>query len=225
MTKSNPDIVWTPARKAILIALLAIQFTAAFVVGYWQLLASTDTGLIRPILATAFVPVLLFLSAYALVPGFRAFVLAQDFRVLTMMQHWRVLGFTFLPLYVFGDLPALFAFPAGFGDVAIGIAAIFIVARMDRDPDFVTSAGFVRFHLLGLLDFAVAIAAAGLSAGAFPALIPNGVTGAAMEVWPLNIFPSFGVPAFIIVHLTVLLKVAHQRRLNREAVGGAAQMA
>ena len=225
MTTSNPDTVWTPARKAILVALLAVQFTAAFIIGYWELLATTDTSLIRPIAVTAFIPVALFLSAYALAPRFRAFVLAQDIRTLTMMQHWRVLGFTFLPLYVFGDLPALFAIPAGLGDVAIGIAAIFIIARMDRDPEFVMSAGLVRFHLLGLLDFAVAVTAAGLAAGAYPALIPNGVTAGAMEVWPLNIFPNFAVPAFIIIHLTVLLNVAHQRRLARQSVGGSAQMA
>ena len=33
-----------------------------------------------------------------------------------------------------------------------------------------------------------------------------------MDVWPLSIFPSFLVPAFIILHLTVLLKVRHLRR-------------
>lgn len=57
-----------------------------------------------------------------------------------------------------------------------------------------------------------AVAAAGLAAGAFPALIPGGVTSAAMDVWPLNVFPSFGAPAFIILHLTVLLKVRHMRK-------------
>jgi hypothetical protein len=143
---------------------------------------------------------------------FRRFVLAQDMRTLTMMQLWRVIGFAFLALYAFGALPGLFAWPAGLGDVAIGLAAVVIVARMDRDPEFATSPGFVRFHLLGLFDFAVAIVTAGLSAGAFPGLIPGGITSAPLDVWPLNLFPSFLVPAFIIVHLTVLAKVRDLRR-------------
>ncbi|MFB3150322.1 MAG: hypothetical protein ACE10M_07110, partial [Alphaproteobacteria bacterium] len=83
----------------------------------------------------------------------------------------------------------------------------------------------VRFHLLGLLDFAVAILMAGLSAGAFPDLIPNGVTSAPMDVWPLNVFPSFLVPAFIILHLTVLLKVRDLRRAAGEPAEGALRAA
>ena len=37
----------------------------------------------------------------------------------------------------------------------------------------------------------------------------------------MNIFPSFIVPAFIILHLTVLLKVRELRRTAREPAGAA----
>ncbi len=147
--------------------------------------------------------------------------MAQDIRTLTMLQHWRVIGFVFLPLTYFAVLPGLFAWPAGLGDVAIGLAAAFVIARLDRDPAWATSAGLVRFHLLGLLDFAVAIATAGLTAGAFPSLIADGVTSAPLDVWPLNLFPSFIVPIFIILHLSVLLKVRHLRRVARRQVASA----
>jgi hypothetical protein len=70
----------------------------------------------------------------------------------------------------------------------------------------------VRFQYLGLLDFAVAIVTAALSAGAFASLTPNGITSAPMDVWPLNLFPSFIVPIFIILHLTVLLKMRALRQ-------------
>ena len=115
-------------------------------------------------------------------------------------------------LIAHGVLPGLFAWPAGLGDVAIGIAAAFVLVRLRRDPEFALSLGFLRFHVLGLLDFAVAIATAGLSAGQFPGSIENGVTSAAMDVWPLNIFPSFFVPVFIILHLTTLFKIRQMRR-------------
>jgi hypothetical protein len=217
--------VWSGPRKAGLAGLLLVQFAAAYAIGTGHLMTNDQLNLIAPIAVTAFIPVTLFLSAYALSARFRDFVLSQDMRTLTMMQHWRVLGFTFLTLYAFGALPGLFAWPAGLGDVAIGLAAVVIVARMDRDPDYATSPGFVRFHLLGLLDFAVAIATAGLTAGAFPGLIPNGVTSAPMDVWPLNLFPSFGVPAFIILHLIVLLKVRHLRRAAGNPVNEALRAA
>ena len=178
-----------------------------------------------PIAITVAIPVFAFLAAYALSPGFRSFVLAQDIRKLTMMQHWRVIGFAFLPLYAYGVLPGLFAWPAGLGDVAIGFAALFVVTRIDRDPEYAKSSGFLRFHLLGLLDFVVAIATAGLTAGAFAGLISGGVTSAALDVWPLNIFPSFLVPAFIILHLVVLLKVRELRKVETTDATGSVQVA
>ena len=216
MNTHQQSPTWGGAHKAGLAGLLLVWFAAVYVIGTGHLLTNDQHSLMMPIAITAFIPVALFLAAYASSAGFRRFVLAQDMRTLTMMQLWRVIGFAFLALYAFGALPGLFAWPAGLGDVAIGLAAVVIVARLDRDPDYAISPGFVRFHLLGLFDFAVAILTAGLSAGAFPDLIPNGVTSAPMDVWPLNVFPSFLVPAFIIVHLIVLLKVRDLRRAAAE---------
>ena len=224
-TSVSPTPVWSGAAKAGVAALLLAQFAAAYVIGTEQLLTNDQSSLFAPIAVTAVLPVTLFLSAYALSRKFRGFVLSQDLRRLTMLQHWRVIGFVFLALYSFDTLPGLFAWPAGLGDVAIGLAAVFIVARLDRDPDYAVSSNFVRYHLLGLLDFAVAIVTAGLAAGAFPVLTPGGVTSAPMDVWPLNIFPSFMVPAFIILHLTVLLKVRELRRTARAPADTALQAA
>ena len=176
------------------------------------MLVNTQGEFLAPIAITAVVPVVLFLALCALLPKFHEAVLAQDIAVLTALQHWRVMGFGFLLLYAHGVLPGPFAWPAGLGDVAIGIAAAFVLVRLRRDPEFALSPGFLRFHVLGLLDFAVAIATAGLSAGQFPGSIENGVTSAAMDVWPLNIFPSFFVPVFIILHLTTLFKICQMRR-------------
>ena len=146
-------------------------------------------------------------------------------RTLTMLQHWRVMGFGFLLLYFYDVLPGLFAWPAGLGDVAIGLAAPLVIARMGRDPDFAVSAGLLRFHLLGLFDFVIAVATAGLAGGAFTNLIPAGISSAPMDVWPLNLFPSFFVPIFIILHLTVLFKVRHLRRAARPRMAPAAGQA
>lgn len=225
MTPKQPDPVWNGARKTVLAGLLTAQFALAYVIGTEGLLTNDQGGLFAPIAMTAAIPVALFLLVYAASAGFRSFVLAQDFRILTMVHLWRVIGFTFLVLFAYDKLPALFAWPAGLGDVALGFAAIFVVARMDRNPDYVESAGFRRFHLLGLLDFAAAVGTAGLSAGVFPGLIPNGVTSALLDVWPLNLFPSFLVPAFIIMHLTVLMKIRHMRQSTRAATVAAANPA
>ncbi len=214
MATQSPAPVWRPAHKAILAGLLTVQFAVAYFIGSEHLLTNDLASLIPPIGITAVLPVALFLAVYGFSVRFRRFVLAQDLRTLTMMQLWRVVGFAFLPLYAFDLLPGLFAWPAGLGDLAIGLAAVVIVARMDRDPDYALSSGSRRFQRRGLFDFAVAIGTSGLAAGAIPALIPGGITSAPLDVWPLNIFPSFIVPAFIILQLSALLKV---RALRRQA--------
>jgi hypothetical protein len=221
MTDTDETILWTTGKKTALAVILTVWFAAAAFIGIEHLLLNTRGSPFAPIALSAVVPVMAFLTVYLISAPFRRFVLAQDIETLTMLQHWRVLGFAFLPLYFYGALPGLFAFPAGLGDVAIGLTAPLVILRLRRDPDYATSAGLVRFQYLGLLDFAVAVATAGLTAGAFPALLSDGVTSTAMDVWPLNLFPSFGVPIFIILHLTVLLKVRELRRRSATPfVGG-----
>ncbi|MFQ5566310.1 MAG: hypothetical protein ACE5EU_08110 [Paracoccaceae bacterium] len=225
MTDTDKTIIWTTGKKTALAVILTIWFAAAAYIGREHLLQNTAASMFAPIALSAVVPVLAFLALYRLSGGFRRFVLAQDIETLTMLQHWRVLGFAFLPLYFYGVLPGVFAFPAGLGDLALGLTAPLIILRLRRDPEYATSTGLVRYQYLGLLDFAVAVITAGVTAGAFPELISNGVTSGAMDVWPLNLFPSFGVPIFIILHLTVLLKVRDLRRRSATPVVNALQTA
>lgn len=101
--------------------------------------------------------------------------------------------------------------------MAVGLLAVYALAQLNRDPDYAMSPALVRFHLLGLADFVVAVVTAGLAAGAIPALVGNGITTGAMDVWPMNLFPSFGVPVFIILQITAPLKI---RELRRRAPSG-----
>ena len=219
MNRIRNKSVWNGTQKLALAFLLAGQFTIAYYFGTRELLTNTGFAIIPPIAVTVLTPVVVFLMAYALSVRFRSFVFAQDVRTLTALQLWRVVGFTFLALYSFEVLPGLFVWPAGLGDVAVGLGAAFVVTKLDRNPDYVRSRGFIRFQFLGLLDFVIALGTAALSSGTFPGLITNGLTSAALDVWPLNLFPSFIVPGFIILHLATLLKVRHARQ---QGLSGAA---
>jgi hypothetical protein len=225
MTGHATAQLWSKSTKITATALIAGLAVAAYYIGSTGLVAVDASQPFRPIAFTVIVPVALFFTAYALSSRLRDFVLAQDLRTLTMLQHWRVLGFTFLALYVHDTLPALFTWPAGFGDILIGVTAPFVVARLGHDPAFATSRRFVGFHVLGLFDFVVAVVAATLASGAFPAIVAGSLTSAPMEVWPLNLFPSFFVPLFIIAHVVVLLKVRALRREAGSHAGAALQAA
>lgn len=217
MNTSERNPVWTTNRKIAGFALLAVWFGMAYAIGTEGWLQNETGSPLAPIALSAIVPVALFAALYATVPRFKAFALAQDLETLTLLQTWRVIGFGFLTLYAYGVLPGLFAYPAGFGDVAVGLAAVAVVLQLRQNPDFAKTNRFLWFNYAGLLDFAVAVGTAGLSAGAFPIFVGNGVTSAPMDVWPLNLFPSFIVPLFVIAHLTVLLKVRHLKQTDRAA--------
>ena len=214
MNEIEQNIVWKTGHKLALASILAIQFAIAYMIGTGGLLENTQLTILPPIATTVFIPVALFLLAYAMSERFRKFVLAQDIRTLTALQLWRVIGFTFLTLYSFSVLPGLFAWPAGLGDFAVGLVAAWMIVNLDKDPNYAYSSGFMRFQFFGMLDFVAALGTAALSSGAFPSLISNGLTSSALDIWPLNLFPSFIVPGFIILHLVVLLKIRHARRLS-----------
>lgn len=150
-------------------------------------------------------PLLLFLAWMRLSPSFREFVLSLDLRLIAGMQAWRFAGMGFLSLYAHNVLPGVFALPAGLGDMAIGVAAPWIILSLLRQPDFATSNAFRRWNLLGILDLVVAI-----SIGAVNATLTTGAPGeistGPMGTLPLLLIPAFLVPLFFMLHIAALLQ-------------------
>ena len=142
---------------------------------------------------------------------FRALLFSLDPVLLTEFQAWRIVGGAFLIVYAFGHLPGLFAWPAGLGDVAVGVAAPFIVWRLRRDRAFLGTTRFRLFHYAGLFDFAVAVTTGIASRNAIPGLV-EGVNSSPMGQLPLVMIPTLVVPAFIILHLIVLMQSFHAAR-------------
>ena len=209
---------WTPATKRRFFFILAVWFAIAYVVGSSGILVPPTPQVFQPVGLTVVIPLLIFAAAYLGIPRFRQFILTQDIRWLTGLQHWRVLGFTFLALYAFNVLPGLFAWPAGIGDVAVGLTAAIVAAHLARNAAFARTRAFVAFHVFGVLDFVVAVATATLAAGAFPTLVTAPTTDP-MAMWPLNLFPSFIVPLLLMAHIAVFLQLAVQRREAKAVTG------
>ena len=158
------------------------------------------------VLAAAGVPVLTFVLWYRGSASFRAWVLGLDLRLVVMLQAWRVVGGVFLVLLALGLLPRLFAWPAGLGDVAVGVTAPLVALALWRRPDVAAGTGFLFWNLFGLLDFVVAVTSGTLASGLFPGLV-QGVTTGAMSAWPLSMIPGFLVPLFAILHLVAIFQI------------------
>lgn len=158
-----------------------------------------------PILLGATVPLVVFVAAYLGSGAFRALVLGADLRFLTATQAWRAGGLGFLALYAHGVLPGLFAWPAGLGDIAIGVTAPWIMFALIRRPTFVASPLFVAWNLFGILDLIIAVGTGVLSSG-FIAGLAGEVTTGPMAQLPLVLIPAYFVPLFIMFHLTALFQ-------------------
>jgi hypothetical protein len=156
-------------------------------------------------------PLALFFFGYSTIRPVREFVLSADLRLIVGMQAWRWAGFGFLTLYTYAVLPGIFAWPAGLGDMAIGMTAPLVLAALLRRPDFAASKRFVAWNVSGILDLVVAVSIGAL----VPLLAPNfyGVVSTApMARLPLVLIPTYLVPTFLMLHATALLQA---RRLGR----------
>ena len=172
-------------------------------------------------LAAILGPPLTFALAMFTFPHFRSWALSLDPALLTALQGWRVLGGGFLMLYAFGHLPGVFAFPAGVGDVAVGLGAPFAAIALARGNLRLDSRKMLSVHISGLLDFAVAVSLGIMARNYIPGLV-EGVTSSAMGELPLVLIPAFGVPSFIILHLIVLVQIWEQRRVRTVSVAAVA---
>jgi hypothetical protein len=72
--------------------------------------------------------------------------------LLTGIQAWRFAGIAFIALYAQHLLPGYFAWPAGLGDIAIGLSAPLVMRALRRDSAFAASGAFLTWNLLGILD-------------------------------------------------------------------------
>ena len=150
-------------------------------------------------------PLVLFFGWLRLSPSFREFVLSLDLRLIAAMQAWRWAGLGFLSLYAHKVLPAVFALPAGLGDMAIGVTAPWIILALIRQPGFAASGTFIRWNVLGILDLLIAVSIGTVSAF-FATGAPGEISTAPMVTLPLLLIPAFMVPLFIMLHAAALMQ-------------------
>lgn len=162
-------------------------------------------------------PLAVFFAAYFGWSEFRAFILGADLRLVAAIQGWRWAGLGFLTLYAKGILPWLFAFPAGLGDMAIGITAPWIVLGLIRHPSFAASRRFKIWNILGIVDLVVAVSMGVLSSGLFHAItkLNGNITTGAMTQLPAVLIPVYMVPFFIMLHSTALFQARQLARSGK----------
>jgi hypothetical protein len=201
-------------RAAVLTGAAAVLFgswfTASALIGAhgWY---DTQSGQVpwMPIAAAAFLGVLLALSR---IPVVARVLAAPGMGSRLILPHsFRVAGVFFLLYLAFGHLPALFAVPAGLGDIAAGLAAPLAAYQLARGTGRRTA---VWFNLFGITDLAVALTIGALTGYGLLHVTPS---TAALSELPLVLVPTVGVPLMLALHLTSLFQLSRAPRPVRSA--------
>jgi hypothetical protein len=204
--------------KPVVFAVLALWLGLVSFLGYQGAFVTGADSPPLPIFLGLAIPLAVFFAAYFGGGAFRAFVLSADLRLVSALQAWRWAGLGFLSLYAHGVLPGLFAFPAGLGDMAIGVTAPWVVLRLIRQPAFAASRRYMIWNILGIVDFVVAVSMGTVGSGFIKGLNLS-VTTSAMAQLPLVLIPAYMVPFFTMLHLTALFQARQLARSGKSAPG------
>jgi len=206
MESINANVSFNDNRasmKSFVFVILALWLGLVLLLGSQGAFVGSAGSPPLPIFFGLATPLALFFGAYFGWSAFREFVLGADLRLVTAIQGWRWAGLGFLSLYAHGDLPGLFALPAGLGDMAVGFTAPWILLGLTREQSFVRSRRYVMWNLLGILDLIVAVSMGVICSGFIRGLALNVTTGA-MGQLPLVLIPAHMVPLFVMLHFTAL---------------------
>jgi hypothetical protein len=125
---------------------------------------------------------------------------------LELPHSFRVAGVVFLLYLALGHLPALFALPAGLGDIATGIAAPLVARRLAQGTG---RRAALWFNAFGLTDLVVALTLGGLTGFGLLNVTPS---SAPISELPLALIPTVGVPLFLVLHITSMATLARTPR-------------
>lgn len=130
------------------------------------------------------------------------------------VQLYRALGAIFVVLYATGRLPGLFAWPAGLGDIAVGLLGPIVGYAYARDPQ-ANGSTVLLWNLFGLVDLLVAITAGFLTSPSPLQLFAFDNPNELISAFPLVLVPVYLVPLSVVLHLASLAKLRRETARER----------
>ena len=131
-------------------------------------------------------------------PTIRRVIAAVPQHWLIGIQGFRVLGVVLLARYFAGQLPALFAIPAGLGDLATGLLAPFVAFAWYSGKPYARNAA-IAWNLFGMADLVNAV-------------LLGTITNAGTHglVFPIVLIPAYAVPRAFLIHSYSLIGLISQ---------------
>jgi len=128
------------------------------------------------------------------------------------LQLIRPIGMVFVLEHMQGNLPGIFAYPAGLGDLLTGLLAAYVLHRFWNTtiPPF----WVLLVAVVGLLDFACAFFF-GFTSSDTPVQLFSFENPNQVLEYPLGLIPLFLVPYAVIAHILSLTQLNRDRQASR----------
>jgi hypothetical protein len=197
--RDRKQAVWKVA------VLLGAWFVAALLPSWLGLYRTVSSGT-PTIQYGLLIPIIAGIALFRKSETLRRVIDAVPQRWIVSVQVYRAEGLIFLVLYAAGHLPGVFAWPAGVGDILVGLLAPVVgaaYAHRLRNAD-----GWLRaWNLFGIGDLIVAVATGFLSSPSRLQMFASGAPNELISAFPLAMIPVFLVPLSILLHLASLNKL------------------
>jgi hypothetical protein len=189
---------------------------AAVVLGGWLTVSAViaDHGWYRtlPWFPVAVAGYLVVLLALRRIPAVARALAAPGMASRLELPHApRVAGVAFLLYLALGHLPALFALPAGLGDITTGIAAPLVARKLAQGTG---RRAALWFNAFGITDLVVALTLGALTGFQLLTITPS---SAPISQLPLALIPTATVPLLLALHITSTAALARAPRTLRPA--------
>jgi hypothetical protein len=170
--------------------------------------AATDTA-VPTVLLGLTIPLMIAAAGLWLSGAIASLVSAIPLRWLVAAQVYRIAGGIFLVLWADGRLPWQFALPAGIGDVATGVLAVVVAARLAQNAAGARNAVYA-WCLFGIADLVVAITTGAMTSPGRPHLLAFEAPNLLITSYPLVMIPTFAVPLALMLHGLVLWRLRRE---------------
>lgn len=186
------------------IALTAWALAVALV-GRQGAFVQPDGNAVPPVGIALSVALLVLALSFGASPSLRSLFTNQ--RHLIRLNLWRLEGVVFLLLMLDRQMPALWALPAGIGDIAVGATSSWVANRLTKPGGKRTA---IAFNLFGLADLIVAVGL-GVTTSKGPVQTFHTVPSSELVThFPLVLVPTFLVPLAFTLHIVSLAQLVRR---------------
>lgn len=213
-------VLSSPARSTArrLAAVLVLWLAVDVALGAAGAFAASPQTWVPFIALGIAVPIVVGVALLARPGAVQRFVDSLPLQRLIGVQVYRAAGVIFLIAWAAGRMPAAFALPAGIGDIAVGLAAPLVAARVRSGLDGAGAAQTRRvatlWNVLGIADLVVAVALGFLTSPSHFQLLASDLPNALITRLPYVLIPTFAVPLSILLHIAALQRLRSPERAS-----------